>query len=726
MNKFKVSLLIFFLLLPWSCKKKQDLVGKAFEGKKFDNALAKPTYDVPALEESNEERKDDTEISVLVDNFGEPKKESTFLKTGKEERVTPNIFAGNDPEAPILNFEEAKIYDIIHTLCELLHVNYIIDPSVKDQTVTIGMIESDKSFKTSELFDLILKLHDLTMVIRDSFVYILPIGATEVNPGLELLHGTEPNKNLRREELVMQLIPLKYVKPSDMNNVIKEFLSTSARVYEEPKKNILILVDKYQYIAKVMELIPIFDVDILQNKKMVFYELAHVDATETSAKLQEILSVYGYESDGDRLNLVPIETLNGILALSNSSSIFKEIDFWIDKFDKEAQYEEDQVFVYQVSNTTADSIAQTLGQIFGISITSTGRRGGSNASNRRTTSPNRNPNDPNNRLQEQPQANQTQTDNQILPRNQNRTDGEGPTMIIDEDNNNLIFMTTQREYSRIHKTLRKLDILPRQVFLEVTVLSVDLNDNFELGIDWSGNNTDKANPSENTLGAIFSADGAFSAGYTYTGASGFIQANINALKRKGYANILQQPHIMAIDNKAANISVGADVPIQTTTTNLANLAQGDGVTPASSSTIQYRQTGVNLAFTPHINANGVIRLEINLDISSAGEQGSTAQAVPISQNSLQTEMIVRDNQTVVMGGLIFDQESWEKRTIPLLGRIPILKHLFTRRTSGGSKSELIVMITPHLIDSEEKSIQISKEFKEKILKEFESFKDSKQ
>ena len=146
--------------------------------------------------------------------------------------------------------------------------------------------------------------------------------------------------------------------------------------------------------------------------------------------------------------------------------------------------------------------------------------------------------------------------------------------------------------------------------------------------------------------------------------------------------------------------------------------------PASSSTIVYKPTGVSLSFTPHINANGVIRLQIALDISSAGAQSASAEAVPISQNSLSTEMIVRDGQTVVMGGLIFDQEGWGRESVPLLGKIPILKHLFTKRTSNASRSELIVMITPRLIDSEQKSIAISKEFRDKILKEFESFKDS--
>ena len=185
----------------------------------------------------------------------------------------------------------------------------------------------------------------------------------------------------------VQLVPLKYVTPADMTAVVKEFLSPSSRVYEEPKNNILIIIDKYQYISKVMELIPIFDVDVLANKKMVFYQLAYVDAVETAGKLEEILGVYGYET-GERLSIVPIETLNGLLVVSNTLSIFKELDFWVEKFDKEGQYEENQVFVYQVENTTADAISFTLSQVMGLNtVGGGGGRGGSAISNRRTTNP---------------------------------------------------------------------------------------------------------------------------------------------------------------------------------------------------------------------------------------------------------------------------------------------------------------------------------------------------
>ncbi len=718
MSKSKIFI-VFLLLLAGSCQKKQDLVHKAFEGKNFDYRLPEKAEENLGEPEDKTDDDQDTAVDVVVDNLVPEKEETVFIQTGETTRPTASLFE-EDPDAPILNLEDAKLYDIIHALCGVLKANYIIDPSVKDQTITIGMVESDTTYKTSELFDLLLKLHDLTMVRQGSFVHIVPIQSAEVNPGLDLLYGSRSNPSLRREELSIQIVPLKYVKPADITPVIKDFLSSSARIYEEPKNNLLILIDKQQFVAKLLELIPIFDVDVLHNKKMVFYQLAHVDAVDTANELREILLVYGYQAEGnDRLALVPIETLNGILVVSSTDSIFKELDFWIDKFDREAQYEEDQVFVYYVENTTAASISSTLSQIYGLQ-TYGGGGGRRTVSNRRTTSPNLNPRDQTNRTEGQEEQRPLNQINRATDFNQNQGEG-GPSLIVDEDNNALIFHTTHRVYSRIYKTLRKLDILPRQVFLEVTVLSVDLDDTYNIGVDWSGSN--EPGTAGETISGGFSADGAFSSAYSYVGSSGRIMANLTAAKSKGYANVLQQPHIMAIDNKTSAISVGTDVPIQTTTTNINDLATGSGFTPATQSTIQYRQTGVSLGFTPHINANGVIRLEISLDISQAGQQ-TGSEAVPISQNTLDTEMIVRDNQTVVMGGLIFNQEGWGKKTVPFLDRLPLIKHLFTNRNASSKKSELIVMITPHLIDSEEKSVAISKEFKDKILKEFESFKKS--
>ncbi len=745
-----VTTCALLLALASCAQKKQDLVHKAFEDKDFGRQLPKQDQRQPEPPEKEEED-EKTKSSVIVDNIKPVQEETVYMETGKAERPRANPFE-KDPLAPAFNFDEVQIYEIIRTLADLMELNYIIDPAVQDQAVTIRIAESDNRFRTSELFDLILKLHDLTMIVHDNYVHIVPISSPEVNPGLDLLFGSKPNENLRKEELAIQLIPLKYVAPSEMSTIAKEFLSPSARIYEEPKNNILIIIDKAQYVAKVLEMAPIFDVDALHNKKMVFYQLAHVDAVEIVAKLQEIMTTYGYDAEGERLNMMAIETLNGVLVVSTSGAIFKELDFWIAKFDQEAQFEEDQVFVYQIQNTTAYNIAYTLSQIYGLQTPLGGQAGGpNNISQRRTTNPNLNPrggvnntNNRNNRGQNNTNTNfrnqqnpQTQTNRpqRPTPSRNNRAsardgaqDPDAPTMIVDEDNNSLIFLTTSREYNRILKTLKKLDILPRQVFLEVTVLSVELTDLFQFGINWTGSNAGDPNAKNSTFSSSFSGEGSdpsiLSSSYTYVGLTSRIQASLTAAKQKGYANVLQQPHIMAIDNKPATISVGTDVPITTTTTNLTDVVDGGANNPASSSTVQYRNTGVTLGFTPHINANGVIRLEIGLDISQAGAQAGT-EAVPISQNALETEMIVRDGQTIIMGGLIFNQENWGKETVPFLGRIPLLKHLFTKRNSTVRKNELVVMITPRLVDSEEKSIAISKEFKEKILEEFETFKDSR-
>lgn len=716
-------------LMIASCQKRQDLINKAFEDKNFDEQLAK-TEELKAPEEEDPEEEKETTSEVLIDKTKPPVEESNYVVSGTEDSPNPITFS-KDPEVTEFSYEEAPVFTLIELLAKNMGLNYIIDPSIKDQSVTMNLVATDNPMKSSDLLDLILKLHDLTMVKRDPFVYIVPISSAEVNPGLEILYGTKPNRNLRNEELVIQLIPLKYIAPSDMATVIKEFLSGSARILEEPKNNLLIIIDKAHHIRKAMELIPIFDVDVLAGKKMVYYELAHVDSVETAGRLQEILSVYGFEEDTGGLSILPIETLNGILVVARQQDIFKELDFWISKFDKEAQFEEEQIFVYHVENTTADNIASTLGQLYGLQAGISGRgagRGSSAASNRRTTSPNLNPQDDTNRTQDQQQQ------SSLTNRRQAITGGEAgqPAMIVDEENNAIIFKTTPREYYRIRKDLKKLDILPRQVFLEVTVLSVSLNDTYSLGINWSAGNRIPDDAGVSNGDEIVSSSfiqpsdtepPAFSGAYTIARATSFVRATINAAKQKGYVNVLQQPHIMAIDNKTANLAVGQDVPIITSTNNISNIGQGNGLSPATSSTIQYRNTGVTLGFTPHINANGIIRLEINLQISEP--QPTNAQGgTPISNNQLETEMIVRDGQTVVMGGLIADTETWDRNGVPLLSRIPLLRHFFQTKSNALSKRELIVMITPRLIDSEEKSIEISKEFKEKILKEFESFQTS--
>lgn len=716
---FALILIPLLLAIP-ACQKKQSLVDKAFLGKNFEAVPKEEVEEEPDLEEDEEETGE--RKHVLVDSITEPQKESVFEKTQGIERPSELPFP-KDPPAPVLNFEEAKLYDVVHIICELMGVNYIIDPSVKDQTITIGMVEGDQKLKTSELFDLILKLHNLTMVLDDKFVRIMPLDAPDVIPGLELLHGTTPNPNLMQEELVIQIIPLKFTSPEDISDVIKEFLSPSARILSEPINNLLILIDKYNFIAKAMELIPIFDVSVLENKKMVLYQFKHVDAVESAGELEEILSAYGFDSENDMINLFPLETLNALLVIANRSEVFKELDFWVEKMDREAQFEEVQVFVYEVENTTADAISSTLGQIFGYS---TGMMGAgmqsSAASQRRTTSPNRNPQDQTNRTQQQRRTQQGQQTNiPDIPGAQ-----AAANMVIDYENNALIFHTTPREYYRVRKVLRKLDVLPRQVFLEVTVLSISLEDSFNMGFSWGFEGGDIADEESTggtsiTRGFDYAATGA-SFQYSYVTLTKNITASISAAKSKGYANILQQPHIMAIDNKEASISIGTDLPIISSNINIPG-STGTGSNVITSNNVQYRKTGVDLTFTPFINANGIIRMKISLDISSPGSAIPAANSAPaIDTNTLGTELIVKDGQTIVMGGMISDNESWGKSFVPFLGRIPLVKHLFTDRNTSSKKTELIVLITPRLVESPEASMRISREFKDKILGEFEGFK----
>jgi len=709
-----IKLILFILigaLLLVSCEKNPNLFEKAFNGKTFDQPA--PLRDDKDLNALPDEEEAPIEEEVLVrDHEPEVPGESVFLPENTVDREYKSPFAV-DPAAPQINLEEAKIYDIINSLCTLMKVNYIIDPSVQDQTVTIGMVEGETKMKTSELFDLILKLHDLTWVKEAGFIRIVPLDSADVIPGLNMLYGTKSNRHLFQEELSMQIIPLKYVTPEDMSNIIKEFLSPSAKVLEEPKHNAIIIIDKNHFLKKAMDIIPLFDVSALYNKKMVLYNLEYVDCTEIASQLDEIMEAYGYTSENEQVNINPIVSLNGILVISTFREVFDDISFWLEKLDQEAQVEEPTIFIYNVQNTTADNLSAILSSLLGINTSMGGMRSNQAASNRRTTNPTG-----------KASQNKTAKGAGGMTSGQGGMNQQGQGMIVDQENNAIIFHTTPKEYQKIHKTLEKLDVLPRQVFLEVTIFRVDLSNTYSLGFNWSAQNGGIEVDGESSVFSnhrTFSAqDGAAAFSYSFTGLSEMLTANLQAAQTKGYANVLQQPHVMAIDNKPANISIGKDVPIQTQRTTMPTT--GGAAVPFSTSNIQYRQTGVTLSVTPHINANGLIRMEIDLGISSPGEPSSEGAAPPINQNDLSTEMIVRNGQTVVMGGMIFDSETGGKNGIPLLSKIPLIKHLFTTRNTSNSRNELIVMITPKVIDNEEDSIRVSREFAEKIKKEYQNYR----
>ena len=304
----------------------------------------------------------------------------------------------------------------------------------------------------------------------------------------------------------------------------------------------------------------------------------------------------------------------------------------------------------------------------------------------------------------------------------------GEVMIIpDEVNNAIVVRANAVDYGKIKKTIETLDVVPRAVLIEVLVAEVDLTKDFAYGLQYyfqthpsSGagasisfgglsNSTTSTNSSgtsvsatspigsiiTQTIGTVATSSTGTGLGVGWVANSQNIAVLLSAVASKTNVTVLSTPTLLATDNTAATITVGGSVPVPTGSVT--------GVTTGSEvvNTIQYAETGVILNVTPHINAGGLVRLELEQTIRQEGSSvtvGNSNTAPTFTERNIKTTLLAQNGSTVVIGGIINSQNTVVKTGIPYLQDIPLLSPLFSAKSTELQRTELLVAITPHIID----------------------------
>jgi general secretion pathway protein D len=327
---------------------------------------------------------------------------------------------------------------------------------------------------------------------------------------------------------------------------------------------------------------------------------------------------------------------------------------------------------------------------------------------------------------------------------------EGVRIIPDEENNLLVVVAPPHEWNIISRVLKQLDIMPRQVLNEVMIAEVRLTDDLKYGIEFllgatptptqTATGAQTGTTTQNVSGVLVATPTTTSTGTTTTvpttisgvtvqsGASALfstaggltfvaldtvnkLKGLINLLAAEGKVNILASPHIMAANNQEARIMIGEEVPILTSQ-SVPLISQ---TTSFQTSTVQYRSTGIILTVKPQINARGLVTLEIAQEVSDAKSTTTGVGGTPtFTVRQAKTSLITADNQTVVLGGLIREDTTQTSAGIPGLRKMPILGPLFGSEGLSKQKTELLVLITPHIITSLEEGAHLTHEMKQKV------------
>ena len=631
-----------------------------------------------------------------------------------------------------LAFDNADLYEVLDvSLYDLFGLSYMVDPTLKT-TVTLHITGDYTKDQFIHVFNQALQLNNLSVVLGAGNIYkILPKANSAGSGGAPAVNTDSGGAGGD----ITRLIRLRYVSVAAAATNITPFLSRGAQVVQDTVNNALLITDTPENIARAIAILGVIDVEYFSDVSWQIFPLKEVDAATVATDLDSVLKAGGlYKRQGaveGGFEIFPIKSMNAILVVTRWPSILTLVQDWVQAMDHMTE-SESNVYVYFVENASAVDLADTLQQVFlGTSGSKTSKS--STAKTKKTSSLSttgqglsQGMTNPQKQTVVKPMATQT------AKSGSGADEFSGNVEITpDEDNNAILFRANSRDYRKIYTVLKQLDIQPRQVLINVLIAEVTLTGSSKYGVEWlMKTNMAGATTVQGTLDStsytgagnralttpLGSADG-FTLGVYDV--NDFMRGLVYALGSDSDVNILSSPNILALDNKEATIEVGDEIPMVTGTTTSATA--GSTVT----NTVQYRKTGVLLTVTPHINSSGLVKMDLTQEVSDVGDYIAALNNYKFLTRKADTSLVVSDGQTVVIGGLMRANVSNSQAGIPYLKDIPILGYLFGGVSKSKQKTELIIMITPHVIKNKSDADEITREFSQKLKYLKDSTKEKK-
>lgn len=596
-----------------------------------------------------------------------------FFKASQTRIPNVQVAAG---EGFTLNFTETDIRTVIAAvLGDILDVPYFIDPSVQG---TLSLQTSDKIGRGDllTLFETVLRVQNFAIVDVSGTLHVVPIA--QAPRRVTAMRVPSPaSRDL--PGFGVQIVPLRFTNAVEMRQLLEPFAPPGGIVRVDEARSLLIIAGTRQELATMLQTIETFDVDWMAGMSTAMFHLNYVEA-ETLAK--ELLQIF---ADADSpivgmTRLIPIPRLNAILAISSQKKYLEDMEQWVRRLDLGGASPGRRIYVYHVENGRATDLASSLNAILGDDIASeTEEPGYRQATDRERPT--------------QAQAGQTRQEQTAPAAEPESVLAQGGLRIVpDEENNALLILATPSEFGVIEAALIQMDVAPRQVLIEASLVEVALTDELRHGVQWF------FQPGENTIalsesGAASPASQFPGFSYVFTGVSN-VRLVLNALESVTKINVLFSPKLMVLNNQSAVLQVGDQVPVPVQ----SSVSVADPDAPIVNS-IQFRDTGVILTVTPRINEGGLVLLDIEQEVSDVVETTTSGIDAPtIQQRRIASSVAVQDSDTIVLGGLIRETVTNGKTGVPFLRRVPLFGNAFGSRNKTLRRTELIAIITPRVVN----------------------------
>jgi general secretion pathway protein D len=618
-------------------------------------------------------------------------------------------------------------------LSDTLAVKYTIDPGIEGK-VTIQTPKPIDKAALVDLFQSALRSNNAAVIkAGDSYKIV---SADNSYTGSILVGGTaDPNERLGSR---VEVVQLKYVAAAEMKRILEPISPRNALLRADNARNTITVSGTNRDIATMMDAISVFDIDVMKGMS---FALVPVNTAQPQVIAEQLRNVFASEREGPMAGMVrfiPNSQLNAVLVMSPQPEYLSRAETWVRRFDARAEGSEKQFYTYPVQNRRAQEIVDVVQNMLAKEMT--GARTASTTA--RTVAPQYREAS----LQSSQSGNPVQAAFQALGGQGTATganavsggSSNGPSssaspqigsspepttsgattgstdqeprikISLDEGKNAILISASPSDYRRVMRMIGTLDVMPKQVLIEATIAEVTLTDELKFGVRWylqnkNASTTFTDDPS-GALGAVFPS-------FSYAFAIKNLAATLSALNTITDVNIISSPSLTVMDNKTAMLQIGDEVPI-TTQSAVNTVTAGAPVV----NSISYKDTGIMLAMTPRINASGRILLELEQEVSTvAATTTSGIDSPTIHKRHIRTSVVVNNGEALALGGLIQDSRTNTRTQAPILGDIPIIGNAFGQKDIQVGKTELLIIIVPHLMRNAGEARTVTDEYRRELM-----------
>jgi general secretion pathway protein D len=567
----------------------------------------------------------------------------------------------------MLNFNEVDISTMVKFISDLTGRNFVLDDRVKGK-ISVFSPSKLSNEEAYNIFVSVLELKGFTVVQSGKVGKIVPSASAKQSGFTLLPSGVRAPVN---ENYVAQVNKLENISAQEALTFLQPMVSKDGHISAFGPGNLILMVDSSLNIRKLQGILQAIDTERTREGFEIIY-LKNAAAESAASTIKQWLTGNDVKTAGQQAsaggngagNVLTDQRQNALLVFGNEN-VKKSVRELVVKLDAQPPEANSRVNVYYLENTDATEMAKVLdGVIKGITS-------------------------------QTPTAGQSGA---VAPQTSPFESGK-ITVTPDKGSNSLVIMASPNDYSNLVQVIKKLDRRSKQVFVQVLIAEVSLDKSRDLGLQLGvigggvfnkflavAGQYDPQGTLSTITTAISSAGSSLSS--SITGSPVNITAVLKALDKNDLVNILSTPNILTSDNKEAEINVGENVPFQGSSTQSST---------GTTTSVERKDVGINLKIKPQISEGDYIRLDINQEISAVKNDKGQAVDLVTTKRSAKTSVVVKDKETVVIGGLIQDSEEVNVSKVPLLGDIPGLGWLFKTTSKTRKKTNLMILLTPHII-----------------------------